>query len=1269
MHPSRDELAGYALGTLDGPRAESVAEHLENCRDCEATIGRLESASDTMLSKLRLGPPDDPYAREEGCRRLVVEAARLKTGRSEAPSAEATDVDKYRPQHLGEYQLLEKLGQGGMGVVYKARHTRLKRIVALKILPKEKTEDSRAVTRFEREMEAIGRLDHPHIVRAYDARDIEGTTVLVMEHVDGLNISRIARRAGLLRVADACEIIRQAALGLQYAHEHGLVHRDIKPSNLMLARGPAPFAPGPALRPDSAPVARTSGQVGVVKILDLGLALLNTGEPDLAGKGELTSAGVAMGTADYMAPEQAGDSHRVDIRADIYSLGCTLYKLLTGQAPFSGPAYKTALDKLMGHVRDQARPVQLVRTDVSDALAAVIERMLAKDPAARFATPIAAAEAVAPFAAGSDLLALLDGNPVPSEPQEAIGDAGESAASAMVGTQPDPPVPAIRPQIAVRAGQSRPSRAPRPLPRSRRRWPVHLGVMAAAAGAVFLLAVVLIIRDQWGREKARYELQPGDTLGIQEEAPAGETQKQAVQPSAAVAVPRPGERSSAVAPAKPVPIQITPEPSDSPAGAPMSEMALVAQPAAIPGVRSWTVETIGHRHAVRAAAYRPDGQVLATAGDDGAVRLWAPDTGKLLQLLAGHDRPVNGLAWSPDGTCLASASDDQTIRFWDVRSGRLLRSVRSEGGAIATVAWSRDGMALASGDGEGNILLLDPASGKALRTWKGHNGAVLSLAWLPDGTMLASAGIDKTWKSWDAKSGEIQHTLAMAEAVWPMALSPDGKTLAALFVEGEAGKVRLLDAATGQLNRELVAPTLQFRSGKVHMLAWSSDGTTVVGLANLESNSVTLYGWSAETGKLTFTEEKYRSCVMVRALAYRADGKQFVMGSEEGFVELCDASSAKRLMQTPTPVLRLTCMAVSRDGKNFFDGQWSSQESTVQFRALDSGALINELSVSQCLAMPPTAIAESSDGKVAVQAGELRICDLREARPLATVAFYWWESALTWTPDAKGVVMRNQVIDAATGNVMGSLPGWMAAWSPDGKRVAFPANEKTVRVFQTDTYTHETWLVGDQPCVGPLAWSHDGKRLAAGCADKGLLVWDVDSGKVLASLVPPEENRVSLRWQNELVWNATGAFPCLAPEKDNLICLSWSDDDQTLLAGSSGATWVWDVKWRKLLRTIRDEGTAFSRDGRIVASRGPGIIRLRQTESGQLMRTILCMRDKQYAAISPDGHFRGSPDVEKELVYVVQTDQGQETLSPEEFSKKYGWKNDPGKLEAAVTDQ
>jgi serine/threonine protein kinase len=205
------------------------------------------------------------------------------------------------------------------------------------VLPRGRLKDPAGVARFEREMKAIGRLEHPHVIRAHDAGEADGVHFLVMEYLDGADLSRVMDHVGPLSVADACELVRQAALGLEYAHQQGLVHRDVKPSNLMLT---------------------TAGQV---KVLGLGLARLS--DRDVPAGAELTSTGQLMGTFDYMAPEQGSDTHKVDIRADVYSLGATLYKLLCGEAPFGGELFNTPMKKMLA----LATKEPLVGANITDA--------------------------------------------------------------------------------------------------------------------------------------------------------------------------------------------------------------------------------------------------------------------------------------------------------------------------------------------------------------------------------------------------------------------------------------------------------------------------------------------------------------------------------------------------------------------------------------------------------------------------------------------------------------------------------------------------------------------------------------------------------------------------------------------------------------------------------------------------------------------------------------------------------------------------------------
>lgn len=279
--------------------------------------------------------------------------------------------------NLGEYRLLEKLGEGGMGAVFKALHTKLNRIVALKILRKELLADPQAIARFDREMEAVGAVDDPTVVRAMDAREVGGVRLLAMEFVEGLDLTAIVAQCHPLAVADACELVRQSAMGLQCVHDHKLVHRDVKPSNLMLNR------------------------MGRVKLLDLGLAKFQAGQASQ----DVTGTDHTAGTLEYMAPECFSNDRSLDIRTDIYALGCTFFKLLVGQTPFAEAKSSAAM--LAAHLHQTPPEVDRLRRDVPRELAQIVQRMLAKEPGRRYSSPGAVADALTPFCTGCDLKGLL----------------------------------------------------------------------------------------------------------------------------------------------------------------------------------------------------------------------------------------------------------------------------------------------------------------------------------------------------------------------------------------------------------------------------------------------------------------------------------------------------------------------------------------------------------------------------------------------------------------------------------------------------------------------------------------------------------------------------------------------------------------------------------------------------------------------------------------------------------------------------------------------
>jgi len=293
---------------------------------------------------------------------------------------------------LGPYVLMERLGEGGVGHVFKARHMYMQRLVAIKFLRAEMVSNTEVLGRFYREIQAVSQLVHPNVVLAHDAGPLGNTHFMAMEYVEGTDLDKLVKQQGPLPVEQACDYIRQAALGLQHIFERNLVHRDIKPSNLLvteLEHGNERWSQA------STASALASGQsfpFGLIKILDLGLARFadteeNNGDP-------LTQAGAGglRGSADYLAPEQAVDFHTADIRADIYSLGCTFYYLLTGKSPFDGGSLAT---KLMRHQNAAAPPLERLRKGLPKRLQQVIDRTMAKKPEQRYQTPAEVAGAVA----------------------------------------------------------------------------------------------------------------------------------------------------------------------------------------------------------------------------------------------------------------------------------------------------------------------------------------------------------------------------------------------------------------------------------------------------------------------------------------------------------------------------------------------------------------------------------------------------------------------------------------------------------------------------------------------------------------------------------------------------------------------------------------------------------------------------------------------------------------------------------------------------------
>ena len=349
---------------------------------------KLDSIADDFLVRCRRGesPQIDEYVAlhpelGDEIRELLQTIQIVNNVRPDVPSRSGNrDREAFAPgTQFGSYLIEKCLGSGGMGVVYDATHLRLKRKVALKVTKATGLTTDEAA-RFDREMEASGQLTSPNIVAAHDAGEIDGIQFIAMELVSGEDLRQIANANAPLSVGSAAELIRQAAIGLQQAHEIGLVHRDIKPSNLMLSNE------------------------GVVKILDLGLAKLNS-SPE---RNDLTNSQQIMGTVDYIAAEQCKNSRSADIRSDIYSLGATFYKLLTGDPPYSGPSMNSTMEKLTALATIDPPSIETRRSDLPRGVIEVVDRMTRRDPDERFQSPEEVVAALAPFADSSEFPLLLE---------------------------------------------------------------------------------------------------------------------------------------------------------------------------------------------------------------------------------------------------------------------------------------------------------------------------------------------------------------------------------------------------------------------------------------------------------------------------------------------------------------------------------------------------------------------------------------------------------------------------------------------------------------------------------------------------------------------------------------------------------------------------------------------------------------------------------------------------------------------------------------------
>jgi serine/threonine protein kinase len=688
---------------------------------------------------------------------------------------------------LGNYIILDKLGQGGMGMVFKARHRRMDRLVALKVLPPALVQAPGAVQRFQREAKAAAKLSHPNIVAAYDADEFEGSHFLVMEYVVGADLSQLVKKQGPLPVRQVTACILQAARGLQHAHEAGVIHRDIKPANLLLDIH------------------------GVVKILDMGLARIeggaNSTRPD-----ELTQSGSIMGTCDYMAPEQALNTRKADHRADIYSLGCTLYYLITGKAMYAG---ETSMEKLIAHRQDPIPPLP----GVAAKLQAIYQRMVAKNVDERYQSMTQVITELETIKGVGDTEAHIEtpelsGPPpamdredhtVPISPtidvsmseievQNQPRPTGKAPPDdkTQTGDKTEPPAPAAAPTPTAAAVPAQPSR--------RREFLMYTGI---AVLFVLGLTAIALLREPRGKRRGTVTTTTNNPVVVQDvpqEQPPPPPNEAAPSLVALAFAPNTRELVSSTI-ASGTKFRNTSRPEEAARllnKEPFARLAFSPDGSTVAGaswngeVHLWDTRTGEERGALPAAQSRP---WALTFGPDGLSLFEARLAGKQPQLRIWNLAMKSAIGWqpaepaadstnvmalSPAGRLLACAGEDQRIRIWNVRTGLLLKTLEGHQVQVAALAFSVDGGLLASGDSAGRVRIWDTTTGVEKVAFGAHpHGGVTCLAFTPDGFRLVTGSGDATARIWEALAGrELGVFRGHKKAVLAAAISFDGKLLA-----------------------------------------------------------------------------------------------------------------------------------------------------------------------------------------------------------------------------------------------------------------------------------------------------------------------------------------------------------------------------------------------------------------------------------------------------------------------------------------------------------